>query len=77
LRSYSADEFDSEPVHPGVLAELSSIERESEQLLFDSTYMFPLNVTSFDKNLKSIDSANMVLPSVLVERPGFMFLLDG
>eukprot|EP01114_Cavostelium_apophysatum_P012928 TRINITY_DN3019_c0_g1_i1.p1 TRINITY_DN3019_c0_g1~~TRINITY_DN3019_c0_g1_i1.p1 ORF type:complete len:829 (+),score=208.39 TRINITY_DN3019_c0_g1_i1:148-2634(+) len=74
LRSYTPDEFDSEPVHPGVLSELASKERDSDQLLFDSTFAFPL-ITSFDHRL-TIDVQAFPIPTDLSDRPGFVFLRD-
>jgi len=72
LRLYSPDEYDSEPVHPGLFTELSSSERDSDQLLIDGSYMFPL-VTTFE-NQPFADSSDIKIPKELLLKPGFVFL---
>lgn len=75
LRNYTPDEFDQEPVHPAVLAELSAIERESDQMLFDGQFAFPL-MTTLDSRV-DLDSPGVPIPDDLLQRPGFAFLRDG
>lgn len=72
LKLYSADEYDSEPIHPGVISELVSKENDNDQLLIDGAYSFPLILmTSSISGKKSIQ-----FPNIKIDKKGFEFLVE-
>jgi len=73
LNTYTPDEYDSEIVHPGVIASLDMDSRDSLHL--DETFAYPLDVNF--GNMANLNVTSVSIPPSILERPGFVFLKDG
>jgi len=70
LNMYNPDEYDSETVHPGVIASLDVDSRDTLHL--DENFSYPLDVNF--GHVASLELNNVLIPASILERPGFMFL---
>jgi hypothetical protein len=84
LERYTPDEFDPEPIHPGVLRSIGDSIENRQTLLSDeaSTSSLLLNVTQpahldthFTQPLP-LDASSISIPPDITDRPGFAFLRD-
>lgn len=85
LERYMPDEFDPEPIHPGVLRSIGDSIENRQSLLSDETSSSSspiLNVTQpahldthFTQPLP-LDASSISIPSSITDRPGFAFLRD-